>query len=412
MGFSVSIANNIRANASAEYQARIPVATQENFLSVGIALEKYDLLYNEFFPALFNKIGKTYIESLLFKNKLAKYKSGTILSQQDVEEIFVEMMSAEGAYDKTGPNPLGRRSGPEVKTAYHRMNRQDYYAQSIGDIDVIRVFRSEGTMDAFITARFNAMYSGAEYDEWVAMKNLLATYDGYHIQEVPTITNESTARDFLRTIRKLSQDLTFVSDKYNKSGVKTKTDVSKQVLFINKDVLAHVDVDVLAKSFNMGKTDIQVTIEVMDDFGNLANTYGLLVDEDILKVWDTLSKMEPQRNAQGLFTNYFYHVHQILSMSPFKNAIRLVFGGAPVLSVKAERDPEDFTYYTENESEVFAKISEYNNLRVTVNGVDYGVVDVKDSGANIDGSFTILTETMGFEIEGADDSATINFYEV
>lgn len=323
MGFSVAIANNIRANQSAEYQARIPEATQENFLTVGMALVKYDMLYNEFFPALFNKIGKTYIEGLLFNNKLAKYKSGTILSQQDVEEIFVEMLSAEGAYDNKGPNPLGRRAEPNVKTAYHRMNRQDYYAMSVGDIDVLRVFRSEATMDAFITAKFNALYSGAEYDEWLFMKKLLATYDGYYNQQVTPITDEASARDFLRTVRKLSQDITFVSDKYNKAGVKTKTDKAKQVLFINKDVLAHVDVDVLAKTFNMGKTDIQITIEVMDDFGDLADTYGLLVDENIIKVWDTLSKMEPQRNAQGLFTNYFYHVHQILSMSPFKNAIRL-----------------------------------------------------------------------------------------
>lgn len=323
MGFSVAIANNIRANGSPEYQARIPEATQENFLAVGMALVKYDLLYNEFFPSLFNKIGKTYIESLLFKNKLAKYKSGTILTQQDVEEIFVEMLSAEGAYDNKGLNPLGRRAEPNVKTAYHRMNRQDYYAMSVGDIDVLRVFRSEATMDAFITAKFNALYSGAEYDEWLFMKKLLATYDGYYNQQVTPITDEASARDFLRTVRKLSQDITFVSDKYNKAQVKTKTDTDKQVLFINKDVLAHADVDVLAKSFNMGKTDIQITIEVMDDFGDMADTYGLLLDEDAIKVWDTLSKMEPQRNAQGLFTNYFYHVHQILSMSPFKNAIRL-----------------------------------------------------------------------------------------
>lgn len=323
MGFSVAIANSIRANQSADYQARIPEATQENFLSVGMALEKYDLLYNEFFPDLFNKIGKTYIESLLFKNKLAKYKSGTILSQQDVEEIFMEMLTAEGQYDNKGLNPLGRRPEPEIKAAYHRMNRQDYYPLTVGDIDIVRVFRSEATMDAFITAKFNALYSGAEYDEWCFMKHLLASYDGYYNQQVTPITDEASARDFLRTVRKLSQDITFVSDKYNKAGVKTKTDTAKQVLFINKDVLAHVDVDVLAKSFNMGKTDIQVDIEVMDDFDDLADTYGLLVDRDIIKVWDTLSKMEPQRNAQGLFTNYFYHVHQIHSMSPFKNAIRL-----------------------------------------------------------------------------------------
>lgn len=323
MGFSKDLLNNIRANASAEYQARVPEATQDNFLTVGNALETYDLLYNEFFPALFNKIGKSHIESLLFKNKLAKYKSGVIFTQQDVEDIFVEMLAAEGAYDKTGPNPLGRRQGPDVKSVYHRMNRQDYYVLTVGDIDVVRVFRNEGTLDAFITAKFNAVYSGAEYDEWLHMKHLLASYDGYCDYGVPAITDAASAAEFVKTVRKASTDMTFVSTKLNKAGVKTKTDVKKQVLFINKDVLAEIDVEVLAKAFNMGKTDIQIDIEVMDDFGELENTYGLLIDRDCIKVWDTLSKMEAQRNAQGLFTNYFYHVHQILSMSPFKNAIRL-----------------------------------------------------------------------------------------
>lgn len=323
MGFSVSVLNNIRDNASQEYKTRIPAATQENIISVGNALETYELLYNEFFPALFNKIGKTMIESKLFKNKLSRFKSGTIFTQQDVEEMFIEMSKAEGKYDKTGPNPLGRRTGPDVKVVYHRLNRQDYYAITIGDLDVLRVFRSEASLDTFITGLFNSVYSGAEYDEWLAMKNLLATYDGYCDYGVAEITDESTAKEFVKTLRKASQDMTFASDKLNKAGVMTWTPVEKQVLFINKDVLAEVDVEVLSKAFNMGKTNIQVEVVSMDDFGELADTYGLLVDESFFKVWDTLSKMEPQRNAQGLFTNYFYHIHQILSLSPFKNAIRL-----------------------------------------------------------------------------------------
>lgn len=322
MGFSIALLDNIRANGSPEYKDRIPEASQAGVLAVGNALQNYDLLYNEFFPALFGKIGKTQIESMLFKNKLAKYKSGTILTQQDVEEIFVEMLQAEGHYDKNGTNPLGRRSGPDVKAIYHRMNRQDYYVLTVGDIDVISVFRSESTLDAFITAKFNAVYSGAEYDEWLYMKNLLATYDGYFDYQVAPITDEASAKEFVKTVRKASTDISFASTLYNKAGVMTKTDVRKQVLFVNKDVVAEVDVEVLAKAFNMGKTDIQVDIEVMDDFGELKDTYGLLVDRDIIKVWDTLSKMEPQRNAQGLFTNYFYHIHQILSMSTFKNAVR------------------------------------------------------------------------------------------
>lgn len=323
MGFSVSVLNNIRNNASQEYQARIPEATQQNIISVGNALETYNLLYNEFFPALFNKIGKTMIESKLFKNKLARFKTGTIFTQQDVEEMFIEMSKAEGSYDSTGANPLGRRQGPAVKAVYHRQNRQDYYAITIGDLDVIRVFRSESSLDTFITGLFNSVYSGAEYDEWLAIKNLLATYDGYVNYGVAAITDETTAKDFVKTVRKASQDMSFASDKLNKAKVFTWTPVEKQVLFINKDVLAEVDVEVLAKAFNMGKTDIQVEVVTMDDFGSMTDTYGLLVDESFFRIWDTLSKMEPQRNAQGLFTNYFYHVHQILSLSPFKNAIRL-----------------------------------------------------------------------------------------
>lgn len=322
MGFSIDTLNNIRANASAEYQTRVPEATQTNITTVGNALETYDLLYNEFFPALFNRIGKTLIESKLFQNKLARFKSGTIYTQQDVEEIFIEMLKAEGAYDKTGPNPLSRRTGPEVKTVYHRMNRQDYYAITIGDIDVIRVFRSEATLDSFITGLFNSVYSGANYDEYLHMKELLATYDGYFDYGVAAITDAETAKDFVKTVRKASTDMSFANVNFNKAHRMTWTDVGNQVLFVNKDVLAEVDVEVLSKAFNMGKTDIQVEIVVLDDFGSMTDTYGLLVDKGFFRIWDTLSKMEPQRNAQGLFTNYFYHVHQILSLSPFKNAVR------------------------------------------------------------------------------------------
>lgn len=325
MGNSIAILNNIRANASNEYQQRIPEATRTNFAEIGNAMQTYELLANEFCTALVNKIGKTILEKKLFKNKLARFKSGTISTAQDVEEIFIEMAKAEGSYDATGPNPLGRRNPPDVKTIYHRLNRQDYYAVSIGDIDFIRVFRSEATLDSFISGLINSVYSGAAYDEWVAMKNLLASYDGYFDYEVPVIAGDNaaeTAKTFVKTLRKAVNDLSFASTQYNKAGVKTWTDPSNLVLLVNKDVVSEVDVEVLAKAFNMGKTDIQTAVVTMDDFGSMTDTYGLLVDKDFFRIWDTLSKMAPQYNAQGLFTNYFYHVHQILSLSTFKNAVR------------------------------------------------------------------------------------------
>lgn len=329
MGYSVAILNSIRANASEEYQARIPVATVTNIATVGNALQTYKVLYNEFCESLINKIGKTILEKKLFENKLSRFKSGTITTAQDVEEIFIEMAKSEGAYDKTGPNPLGRREPPEVKVAYHRLNRQDYYAVSIGDIDFVRVFRSEGTLDSFISGLINSVYSGANYDEWLLMKQLLGTYNGYFDYNVEVIgaENPEGAKKFVKTLRKAVNDLSFASTTYNNAAVRTWTNPKDLVLFVHKDVVAEIDVEVLSKAFNMGKTDIQVEVVVMDDFGTLESTYGLLVDKEWFRVYDTLSHMEPQRNAQGLFTNYFYHVHQILSCSPFKNAVRFITEG-------------------------------------------------------------------------------------
>lgn len=325
MGFSIGVLNNIRANASQEYKDRIPEATQENIITIGNALQSYTPLYNEFSTALLCKIGKTMIESKLFQNRLARFKSGTIVSAQDVEEIFVEMEKAESSYKPNGPNPLGRRDTNQDKVVYHRQNRQDCYVISLGDLDFIRVFRSEATLDNYITKKINAVYSGANKDEFLVMVNLLATYDGYVDYEVPAITGSSgdAAKTFVKTVRKAGMDLTLDSStEYNKAGVETWSNLEDLVLLVHKDVLAEVDVEVLAKAFNMGKTDIQVEVLPMPHFGTLTDTYGLLVDKDWFRVWDTLSRMETQRNAHGLFTNYFYHVHQIVSCSPFKNAVR------------------------------------------------------------------------------------------
>lgn len=334
MGYSISVLNNIRMNASDEYQERIPMATQMNIVAIGQYFQTYSNVYNEFCEALLNKIGKTIISTKGFKNKLGRFKSGGVVSPHDVEEIFIEMAKAEGSYDKEGKNPLGRREPSEVKVAYHRQNRQDYYAISIGDIDFNRVFRSESTLDTFIKGQINSVYSADEYDEWLAMKHTIATFKdaegncGYFDYEVKKATDEEGkkifAKDFIKTLRKAVQDVSFHSTDYNVAKVKTHSNPSELVLLVNKDVLVECDVEQLATAFNVSHTDTKVvpTIISMDDFGSLTDTLGILVDSEWFKIFDTLIHMEPQRNAQGLFTNYFYHHHQILSASPFRTAVR------------------------------------------------------------------------------------------
>ena len=336
MGYSVELLNSIRAEASQDYKNRIPEATQTNIATSGQAFETYTVLFNEFAEALVNKIGRTMVEAKSYKNRLERFKTGGVVSPHDVEEIFVSMLKAEGAYDPDGKNPLGRRGEPDVKVIYHRQNRQDVYAMSLGDIDFVRVFRSEATLDSFVTAKFTALYSGDARDEYALMKNLIGSYKnksgacGYFDYEVTAMedqeTKEAFAKDIVKATRKAVMDMGFLSDKYNVAGVETLSEAKDLVMLVNKDVLVEVDVELLAKAFHQSNTDMKVvpTIIPMDDFGDItADTYGIIMDKDWFRVWDTLVHMESQRNAQGLFTNWFYHHHQILSASTFKNAVRL-----------------------------------------------------------------------------------------
>lgn len=342
MGYSVDILNNIRLNASEEYMQRIPPATQSNIYEIGQAFAAYTPLYNEFCNMLLNKIGKTIIIQKMFKNPLARFKGGQV-DPHDIEEIFIEMARAEGAYDPNGENPLGRRSGPDVAVVYHRQNRQDYYAISVGDIDFLRVFRNESTLDTFIKGRINAVYAADEYDEYQAMKHVIATfptieetegqvlgYFDYEVRDMAECENKETfAKEFVKALRKAVMDVKFPSREYNAAHVMTSSKPSDLVLLVHKDVVTEVDVELLAKAFHQSDTDMKVvpTIIPMDDFGVMEHTFGVLVDADWFRIYDTLLTMRKQENAQGLFTNYFFHHHQILSASPFRTAVRFVKNG-------------------------------------------------------------------------------------
>lgn len=345
MSLSVEVLNTIREKADTEYQNRVPVATQENIAAIGRVFSAYNLQYNTFITELIHKIGLTLLQTKSFENKLKRFKSGTILSEQDIEEIWVDQFrEAEGKYDPNGGmesggiHPFKRRTYNDVKVMYHRMNRQDKYVITIAKVDVIRAFRSASTLDAFLAAQFNSLYTGAEYDEYVHMKKLLAegiaegiaaeTADGektvftYYVPEIDG-TVES-AKQFIRTAKKIVKDVEYPSTKYNLAGVKTTSKPSELVMFVHKDVAAHMDVDFYAQIFGPEYAKLNIEVVEVDDFGPDNNgTYALICDKDWFKVYDTLNEFDELKNPEGRYTNYWLHIWQILSYSKFKTFVRL-----------------------------------------------------------------------------------------
>lgn len=337
MSFSVEALNTIRANADDLYKSRVPVATQTNISEIGRVFSAYTEQYNTFISALIHKIGLTILQTKSFENKLKKFKSGTILSEQDIEEIFIDQFrSAEGAYDPdggmgaSGVHPFKRRTYQDVQVMYHRMNRQDKYVITLSKIDVIRAFRSATTLESFIMAQLNSLYTGAEYDEFIHMKELFneAINDSekpmftYYVPEIDGTSD--SARAFVRTAKKAVKDLEYPSTVYNSAGVKTMSNANELVMFVNKDVAVHMDVDLYAQIYGPDYAKMGITVVEVDNFGEDASgTYAIICDKDWFKVYDTLNDFEELKNPEGLYTNYWLHIWQILSYSKFKNAVRI-----------------------------------------------------------------------------------------
>lgn len=330
---SQDVFNSIRNAADAQYQARIPEATQNNIQQFAMAMQTFQPQYNQFVSALIERIGRVVIHATNFANPLQQYKKGMMPMGQTVEEIYIEPLKAEGAYNPAGPNPLGRRNPPNVSVSYFQMNRQDQYCISLDRTMFMKNFTSWERVDEFLGKLMNSMYTGAAWDEYLCMRQLMTTaikstdsgktlakaYIGDFQPRDP-----ETGKAFVQSLKYLVNSMAFPSNEYNQAGVISTVKREDLVLFVNKDVEPNLDVYTLTGLFNMEKAMIPTRVHAIDTFG-VDNVLGILASRDWLQVYDTLVSTEPQRNAQGLFSNFFHNVWQILALSPYMNAV-VIYG--------------------------------------------------------------------------------------
>lgn len=334
----ISILNTIRSNASNLYQERVPVATKLNLDNVGVAITEYEAQTNEFLSALVNRIAFTIVSNRRFKNPLSILKKGGKPFGTDIEEIFTNPVSAV-TFDGSNTSDMLNVTKPDIKTVYHRMNRQDKYPVSISTPQLQKAFKSVNEMEKFINSIITAMYSGDEMDEYLLMRNLIADAlenDKIVSFDVAYTGNETTSKDLIKLIKTLSSNFTFPSEDFNAynflnqaaisaktmTACKTWTPKENQIIMIRSDVDACTDVEVLAKAFNLDKTDFLKRKIVVDSFGN-DNTLIVLCDESMFQVYDDLFQVRSFDNGSNLTTNYWLHHWQTMSLSLFANAVAI-----------------------------------------------------------------------------------------
>ncbi len=360
---SVDILNVIRNSATQNYQNYVPQATPnaESIREIGAVIMDYPSLQNEFLNALVNRIGKVMVTSKMYDNPWAMFKKGLLEFGETIEEIFVNIAKPFQFDPSVAEQTVFKREIPDVRSAFHIMNYQKYYKATIQNDQLRQAFLSWQGITDLIAKIVDAMYTGANYDEFQTMKYMLARriLNGQlYPVTVPTVQT-SNMKAIVSTIKGVSNKFEFLSSKYNLTGVQTHTKKDDQFLLINSKFDAEMDVEVLASAFNMSKAEFSGHRVLVDSFGDLDKarldvlfaddpTYKaittdemealdsipcIMVDRDYFMIFDNFYNFTEQYNGEGLYWNYWYHVWKTFSISPFANNAVFIAGTPSVTSV-------------------------------------------------------------------------------
>ena len=354
---TMDILNTIRQNASMEYQNLVPEVTKESDIpKVGEVLYGYPALANQFISTLVNRIASVKVKSATFNDDYVELKKGYLEFGETVEEVFVGIAKArEFSVEKAESREL-KRTLPDVKTAFHAMNYRVQYPVTIQDEDLRTAFLSMDGVQNLIAKIVDAVYTANEYDEYLLFKYLMIKAIAHGKMYPVSIGDGTDMKDAAVAFRGMSNQLGFMSTKYNISGVHTTTPRADQYIFMDAKYNAQYDVNVLASAFNMDKATFMGKLKLIDDwttFDNerfdvitansdqiepvtaeelalMQNVKAVLVDREWFQFYDNKNEFTEKYVASGMYWNYFYNVWKTVSSSPFSNAIVFVTDGADV----------------------------------------------------------------------------------
>lgn len=354
---TIDILNVIRQNASYDYQQSVPkVATVNDIPKVGEIIYGTPAFANQFINALVNRIAIVRVQSATFNNPYSILKKGYIEYGETVEDIFVSIAKAVDFNVEKASKREFQRTIPDVRSAFHVMNWRVMYPVTIQDEDLRQAFLSIEGVQNLIAKIVDAVYTAAEYDEFLLFKYLLIKAISHGKMYPTSIGAGADLSEAAVQFRGTSNLLPFMSSEYNEAGVKTNTPKERQVIFMDAMFNAQFDVNVLASAFNMDKADFMGRLFLIDnwtDFDNerfdviransdgieevtadelalLANVKAVILDDNWFQVYDNNNKFTEKYVASGLYWNYFYHTWKTVSNSPFANAVVFVTSAANV----------------------------------------------------------------------------------
>ena len=352
MADNVSVLNLARTLASAEYNSRIPVATQDNIAEISEIITTYPTAKNEFINVLTNQIGKQIYLNQVYKNPFNFMNCGQLPFGKSIEMVFVDLIKSKNFNENFGSEntKVGSLLSKEdisykVKVSYFTENYRHKYKITISDEQLKGAFRSADGLQNLINMILITPINSKEFDQYLLCKQALcnAEIQSETITGYVEMDEVKQAKALTKKVRTYVEKFKFMSDNSNAGSVHTFTRPEDIVVFVTPETKALLDVELLASSFNMDKAKLIARIVTIDSFTKLkTSTTGgkgtgeagdveeddkclaIVCDKKLIQNYGTLNTSESIRNPESLETNSFYHDWGLVAVCPYVNAIKLM----------------------------------------------------------------------------------------
>lgn len=300
----------------------------------------YQAVQESFF-GLLKQIAYVATVTRVFDNPLAQLEGENMPLGWAGEETYVNPVQGR-AFDVNDFAGILQKYEADVKVQYLTVNMDLQYPVTLTRDKIRTAFNSWRDLEEFINGIVNALYNGAYIGMFNYTKALVsAAFKENKAQyiKVSAVTNEATGKALIKKLREMYTLFQLPSASYNswaKVGglgrpVTTWCAPEDIMLLIRADVMAAIDVDVLAAAFNMDKADFIGRVITVDNFDVYADDGTKIYDgSDILgmicdKAW---FKIKSQDMALDMWFNpnnrswqYYLNVVKMYNYSLFANGV-------------------------------------------------------------------------------------------
>ena len=403
------------------YQEQIPVVSElTSSQAYGQALLSLPSdMRNKFISSLVNRISYTAFEVKYFNNPLRDLQRNELPLGAIGQNIYINPARGR-VYNIDDFAGLLARYESDIKTEYTPINHDVQYPVTIVRKELEKAFTSWGDLERFLAGITTSLYNGAYIDDYKFTKKLITNAYTQNAVQMETYTfagatpTEAELKGLVKKLRTDYKNFQIPSTNYNawaKVGgygraIVSWSDPEDIVVFVNNQLGADIDVDVLASAFNMDKTDLIGRIYYVEDFnltddeGNVqvdgSNIIAFICDRRWFKIEQKDMFMDEFYNPNNRSWQSYLSVIKAFNFSFFANA-KMYVKAEPTVNVSSMAF-----------AETSVTVAEGEDVEVLINTVPFTANQTITVASSAEGKATATISGKKVTITGVDEgSATI-----